>query len=182
MTDGATHASVGIHARCGETRIVIRRPTRPRVAGPVGVVAIMAAVFVGCGGSDSASGDRGVPQGPLAATGEQLSQDRGCHSCHRPGGVGPEWTGLYGSEVTLDDGSVVIADEGYIRLAITDPGAQKVADFNLAMPPTDLDDDEIDAVVAYIETLGPTDSSAADSTPVHDAVPSSLLADGTVRS
>lgn len=182
MTDGVPNASVGIHVRCGETRTVTRRPTRSRVAGPVGVVAIMAVVFVGCGGSDSASSDGGVPLDPLAATGEQLSRDRGCHSCHRAGGVGPEWTGLYGSEVTLDDGSVVTADEDYIRLAIVDPGAQKVADFNLAMPPTDLDDDEIDAVVAYIETLGPAESSAVDATRADEVAPSSVLADGTVSS
>lgn len=177
MTDGVPNASVGIHPRCGETRTVTRETTRPRVAGAAGVVAIMAVMCFGCGGSDSATGNGGAPEGPLATRGEQLSRDRGCHSCHRAGGVGPEWTGLYGSEVTLDDGSVVIADEDYIRLAITDPGAQKVAGFNLAMPPTDLDDDEIDAVVAYIETLGPVGSTPGD-----EAATSGVLGNGTVGS
>ncbi|CAN5814352.1 hypothetical protein BH24ACT5_BH24ACT5_28420 [soil metagenome] len=144
----------------------------------MGVITVLAVTTLGCGGSDSASDDGGVPLDPLAATGEQLSRDRGCHSCHRAGGVGPEWTGLYGSEVTLDDGSVVTADEDYLRLAITDPGAQSVAGFNLAMPPTDLDDDEIEAVIAYIEALGPMDRIVTV-----EAVNSVVLPDdGTVTS
>ena len=47
------------------------------------------------------------------------------------GGVGPKFVGLYGSQVTLDDGSTVVADDAYIRRSITDPDAQRVAGYTL---------------------------------------------------
>ena len=76
-------------------------------------------------------GDR--PEG-LSAEGQrgaELADDKGCSACHRSGAVGPRWEGLFGSTVELDDGSTVVADEAYLTLAITDPGAQTVAGFDV---------------------------------------------------
>ena len=78
-------------------------------------------------------------------------------SCHREGGdgIGPDWEGLAGSTVTLDDGSTVVADEAYLTLAITDPDAQIVDGYDIRMPPNDdLSDDDVAAIVAYIQSLG----------------------------
>ncbi len=55
--------------------------------------------------------------------------------------------------VTLDDGSTVVADEEYLTLAITDPDAQVVEGYSVKMPPRDMSDDDIAAVVAYIREL-----------------------------
>jgi cytochrome c oxidase subunit 2 len=60
----------------------------------------------------------------------------------------------------LDDGTEVVADEAYIRRSITDPSAQVVAGFNVQMPEIELSDDDVDALVAYITTLG--DGSTPD--------------------
>lgn len=93
---------------------------------------------------------------PLAAEGATLVRTEGCTACHGErgqGGVGPAWVGLHGSEVELDDGSVVMADDAYLARAITDPGAEQVAGYQVVMPENDLDDDQVAAIVAYLKTL-----------------------------
>jgi cytochrome c oxidase subunit 2 len=136
-----------------QTRGVLRR------AVPASVTAL-AVVLASCGsGDDSSSGDDGDP----VRRGRELAEDRGCVSCHREGGggIGPDWEGLAGSTVTLDDGSTVVADEEYLTLAITDPDAQIVEDYDIRMPSNRLDDDEVAAIVAYIESLGDTAGSTS---------------------
>ncbi len=84
-------------------------------------------------------------------------------SCHREsgGGIGPDWDGLAGSTVTLEDGSTVVADEAYLTLAITDPDAQIVDGYDIRMPANDLGDDDVAAIVAYIQSLAdPTETSS----------------------
>ncbi len=80
----------------------------------------------------------------------------GCGACHGSdggGGVGPAFVGLYGSEVTLADGDAVLADRDYLVESIVDPQAKIVEGYSLPMPRTELTDDEIDAVINYIEEL-----------------------------
>ncbi len=88
--------------------------------------------------------------------GKNLSQQ--CIACHSVDGsqmVGPTWLGLYGSEVELDDGTVVIADDAYLAESISDPMKQIVAGYPPAMPPYAgiLSDQQIADIVAYIRTL-----------------------------
>ncbi len=93
---------------------------------------------------------------PTAALGRQVSENNACFACHSVDGspsVGPTWKGLYGKEVTLADGSSVIADAAYIALSITDPAAQLTAGYPPVMPPANLSDTEIEAVIAYIREL-----------------------------
>jgi cytochrome c oxidase subunit 2 len=70
--------------------------------------------------------------------GAQWSNQFACASCHSIDGsvlVGPTWQGLVGREEVLSDGSVVIADEEYLRTSILNPAAQIVAGYeNVAMP------------------------------------------------
>lgn len=106
-----------------------------------------------CGGSSRAE------MSPEAERGRRIANTNGCASCHGAdgtGGVGPKFVGLYGSEVTLSDGSTVLADDAYIRRSITDPGADRVKGYTLQMPAVGLEDDEIEAVLAYIRELGTT--------------------------
>jgi mono/diheme cytochrome c family protein len=98
-------------------------------------------------GDDEGEGD--------AAAGEAIAQAQ-CFSCHSIDGstiVGPTWQGLYGHEVTLDDGSTVTADDEYLHESIVDPNAKIVEGFPAAMPELGLDDDQIADVIAYIKTL-----------------------------
>ena len=94
-----------------------------------------------------------------AAHGAQLVRDMGCTACHASDAgklIGPGWGGLYGSQVTLTDGSAVEVDEHYLVESIRNPNAH-VAEGYLAgtMPSYDalLDDDQVDAIVAYLRTL-----------------------------
>lgn len=122
---------------------------------------VLAVAAVACGSDadqagSGASPDSAAPAADAAAYGEQLSRSSGCAGCHGAnfgGGAGPDWIGLAGSEVQLADGSVVIADTDYLTRAIADPAAELVAGYTLKMPANNLSDDEIAAIVAFIETL-----------------------------
>lgn len=91
--------------------------------------------------------------------GKLLVGANGCTACHSldgskaPGG-GPTWQGLFGSEVKLADGSIVMADEAFLAESIVDPSAKIVAEYEqVKMPPFVFTPEEIANIVAYIKTL-----------------------------
>jgi cytochrome c oxidase subunit 2 len=121
-------------------------------ARALSLVVLVAAPLAACGGD----GD-GTALSPEAEAGRAVFRSSGCASCHGPngdGGVGPQLAGLWGSTVTLDDGSTVVADEAYLYESIADPGAKRVEGFGLRMPTNDLDDAEIRSILVYIEAIG----------------------------
>ncbi len=95
--------------------------------------------------------------GAQVAQGQALAQSKGCVACHtvdgRPG-VGPTWKSLYGKMQTLADGSTALVDEAYLGRSIREPMAQVVKGFPPIMPPAALSDEELAALVAYIQSLG----------------------------
>lgn len=107
--------------------------------------------------------DGGGPEVQLSAAGEQgktVAREQGCISCHTADGgksTGPTWKGLAGSTVTLDDGTEVVADDAYLREAILQSRGQVVEGYANVMPvyEGELSDDELDALIAYIEELSP---------------------------
>jgi cytochrome c oxidase subunit 2 len=136
-----------------------RAPSRT-IAGAFVTTLLLGLAVAACGDDDSAD------LSPAAAEGRRVANANGCAACHGSdgqGGAGPSWQGLFGSEVELDDGSVVVADEAYLRKSIVDPAAQVTAGYQLRMPDNDLDDDEVDAVITYIRELR-GDAGAATST------------------
>jgi cytochrome c oxidase subunit 2 len=100
--------------------------------------------------------------GGPAALGRMLAQTKGCALCHTVdggAGVGPTWKGLFGKTETLRDGSSALVDEAFLKAFIRDPqgrGNKGVKGFPPMMPKTELSDEEVDALVAYIRTLGGT--------------------------
>jgi len=93
---------------------------------------------------------------PVAAQGQTLYQANcmACHTVNGDAGTGPTWLGLYGSEVPLADGSTVTADDAYIRESILEPTAKVHEGFGPIMPPfPQFGDEEINAIIAYIQTL-----------------------------
>lgn len=102
-------------------------------------------------GGGGGAGDGGAD----ADAGEALYQAQ-CASCHSIDGsssVGPSWLGLIGREVNLDDGSTVVADEEYIRESILEPQAKVHEGFQPIMPPFQLTDQEIDGIIAFMQSL-----------------------------
>jgi mono/diheme cytochrome c family protein len=89
--------------------------------------------------------------------GQQLFTQNGCQACHSVDGspmIGPSMAGLYGSEVELDDGSTVTADEEYLYESIVDPGASVTAGYANVMPAFGhLSDDDINSLIEYIKSL-----------------------------
>ncbi len=117
---------------------------------------LMTAAVAGCADDDSASGQTDAEESPDVVRGRALAGDLGCAGCHGADGeglVGPPWVGLAGSSVPQDDGSVLVADADYLRTAITDPDRNRQAATVLSMPAFDLPPDQLDALVAYIESL-----------------------------
>ncbi|MBN1452984.1 MAG: cytochrome c [Anaerolineales bacterium] len=89
--------------------------------------------------------------------GQNIAVIKGCAACHAVDDtpkIGPTWVGLYGSQVELDDGSFVTADDAYLNESIKDPNAKIVNGFSKgSMPPVSLTDAEINALVAYIKSV-----------------------------
>lgn len=111
----------------------------------------------GVGGDAATDAPAGTLDGGASATnGEQLARSNGCAGCHGSdfgGGAGPSLVGLAGSDVTLADGTTVVADTDYLTRSIAQPSADLVADYNLKMPANTLSDAEIADIVTFIETL-----------------------------
>jgi cytochrome c oxidase subunit 2 len=99
-------------------------------------------------GGDAASGD-------LSQQGKQLAQNRGCVACHSADGsasVGPTWKDLYGKTEKLASGNTVVVDETYLKESILSPNAKIVQGFPAVMPPSNFNDQELAALIAYIKS------------------------------
>lgn len=120
------------------------------------VSVVLAAVGAACAADTNSS------LSPEAQEGERIVRSTGCVGCHGrdgrgEGGIAPTWVGLPDSEIELDDGSFVVADEDYLRRAIVDPGVEIHVGGNSVMPGNDLDADEIDAVIAFVREIAAPD-------------------------
>jgi len=95
--------------------------------------------------------------GSLASEGGKLFRELGCGGCHGAGSTvrAPPLEGLYGKPVPLEDGTIAIADERYIRDSILLPRSQIVAGYQPVMPSFAgrLGEDDLIRLVAYIKSL-----------------------------
>ena len=102
--------------------------------------------------------------GARVEQGRALADAKGCVACHTIDGsprVGPTWKGLHGKTETMADGSTALVDEAYLRSFIRDPQARHVKGFPPVMPKIELSDEELAALVAYIQSLGSPPAQAA---------------------
>lgn len=101
---------------------------------------------------------------PLEDAGRVSFERLGCNQCHQTDtdAIAPYLEGLYGSEVTLQDGSTVIADEQYIRESILDPAAKVVRGYQPIMPTYEgmLDEQQIAQLVAAVRALADEEPGA----------------------
>jgi len=107
----------------------------------------------------------GQPSGSLAQSGMTLFQQLGCNTCHNmeTQGRGPNLVGLFGSQVQLEDGRTVVADENYIRESILFPAAKMVSGFRNIMPSWQgqVSEDQLNQLIAYIRSLNPAPAGEA---------------------
>jgi cytochrome c oxidase subunit 2 len=99
------------------------------------------------------------PAGTPEERGAQYAQQYGCTACHSTDGsilVGPSWKGVFGHQVTLQDGTTITADEAYLKESILNPSAKIVQGFPDVMPKNfgdQLTEEQISDLIAYIKTL-----------------------------
>lgn len=101
---------------------------------------------------------KGIPN-PMVCWGKELYETKGCTACHHVDGVTtlpcPQLKGIWGTNVSLEGGGSATVDENYIRESVLQPQAKIVKGYNtVKMPPFGLNDKEVDAIVAYIKSLG----------------------------
>ena len=76
-----------------------------------------------------------------------------CHSIDGSEGIGPTLKGIYGRKTKLTDGSTITADDVYLRESIINPSKTVVAGFDDVMPKPELTEEEVNAIVEYVENL-----------------------------
>jgi cytochrome c oxidase subunit 2 len=107
----------------------------------------------------------------LAVAGKTLFMRYGCSGCHGSNGIGgsqsgstvraPSLAGLYGSPVTLSDGTTVKADDRYIRDCILTPSRQRVASYLPVMPSFagEMSEEDLLKIIAYLKSLASQEPS-----------------------
>src|SRR5215210_2736328 len=109
-------------------------------------------------------------ESPIIA-GQKLFQSQGCTSCHGTqgeGGKGPPLVSLFGSQVRLEGGQAIEADESYIRNSIRQPQAQIVEGFRQPLMPAyykeQLSEEHLLQIMTYIKSLSPTKTQGLTTT------------------
>lgn len=88
--------------------------------------------------------------------GMALAIEKGCDACHSfdgNAGIGPTWSGIYGSPRVMADGSRRIADDAYLRESMLEPAAEVVEGFQNIMIPPELSEAEITQLITLIREL-----------------------------
>ena len=96
----------------------------------------------------------------LASAGKKLFSAYGCSGCHGGGSTvrAPSLVGLFGSQVPLESGGMVTADDTFVRDEILNPDNHKIAGYKQVMPiyKGQIQEDEVVRLIAYIKTSGAT--------------------------
>ncbi len=93
----------------------------------------------------------------LAQNGERLFASMGCNACHSGTAAarGPNLAGVYGSRLTLADGSQALVNDAYLRDAILNPSQHVTAGYAPIMPTYQgqISEDGLIDLVEYIKQL-----------------------------
>ena len=125
-------------------------------SGMIGTVFVMEPddyqAWLGGGGATAGGGT-------MIQRGEQLFTQLACVTCHLSDGSGrgPSLVGVFGSTVTLDNGTTLTADESYLRESILSSQAKTVAGYPQLMPTFQglVNEDGIASLIEYIKSLQP---------------------------
>jgi cytochrome c oxidase subunit II len=107
---------------------------------------------------DTSGDDGGNFRGTIVEYGKKVAMAQGCLKCHSLDGtphIGPTWLDLHNRRETLDNGQVVVADEGYLTDSMIDPRAKIVKGYKPVMPTYKgrLAAPEAAALVEFIKSL-----------------------------
>lgn len=124
--------------------------------------------------SDYAAWLAGGEQQPPVTAGQELFTRFRCNSCHfqdtQP--RGPSLANLYEQPVRLSDGTVVTADDQYLRESILNPAAKVVAGFQSIMPTyqNQLSEEQIFQLIQYIKSLSTMPATTKEPAPLTQPV------------
>ena len=119
----------------------------------------------------------GANDEPPEVTGGKLFEQLQCATCHhgaaaptagQPGAQrGPALEGLYMSQVPLEGGGTVVADDAYLRESILRPATKVVAGYQSIMPPFEgqIDEEGLLHLIAYIKSLGGAGQTPEEAVP-----------------
>ncbi|MFC6645856.1 cytochrome c oxidase subunit II [Granulicella cerasi] len=97
----------------------------------------------------------------LAQNGERLFASMGCNACHTGNAAarGPNLAGVYGTKLTLANGSQVLVNEAYLRDAILNPSEHITAGYAPIMPTYQgqISEDGLIDLVEYIKNMQSND-------------------------
>src|ERR1700756_934445 len=93
----------------------------------------------------------------LAQNGERLFATLSCNACHngRPDSRGPSLANVFGSRLTMSNGSTTLADEAFLRAAILNPSEHVMQGYSPIMPTYQgqISEDGVISLVEYIKNL-----------------------------
>ncbi|MEO0270973.1 MAG: cytochrome c oxidase subunit II [candidate division WOR-3 bacterium] len=95
----------------------------------------------------------------LVDKGKKLVSEKVCIACHSTDGsrlIGPSFKGMYGKkEVVVSAGKEVeiVADDEYLKESILEPAKKVVKGYENLMPPSELKEEELKAIIEYIKSL-----------------------------
>lgn len=114
----------------------------------------------------------GEEQPPVTA-GEELFHRYRCDTCHFEGSQarGPSLANVFGQPIRLTDGTLVTADEAYIRESILNPAAKVVAGHQTIMPTFEgqLSEEQIFHLIEYIKSLSVVPGETGQPAPAETA-------------
>jgi cytochrome c oxidase subunit 2 len=118
---------------------------------PFVLLILCISLLAGCESAESDALEGG------AIEGADLAVMKGCMACHAIDDsvkIGPSWLGLFGSQVSLDDGTTILADEAYLKESILAPDAKIVQGYSpYSMPVVDLTPSEVQILIDYIKAV-----------------------------
>ncbi|MEO0255051.1 MAG: cytochrome c oxidase subunit II [candidate division WOR-3 bacterium] len=95
----------------------------------------------------------------LVEKGKKLVSENACIACHSTDGsksIGPSFKGMYGKkEVVFSEGKEleIVADDEYLKESILEPAKKVVKGYENLMPPSELKEEELKAIIEYIKFL-----------------------------
>jgi cytochrome c oxidase subunit 2 len=143
--------------KTGEYHLFCAEYCGTRHSGMIGTVVVMEPndyeAWLSGGGATAGGGS-------MVQQGEQLFTQLACVTCHLPDGSGrgPSLVGVFGSTVTLDNGTKVVADESYLRESILTSQAKIVAGYQQLMPTFQglVNEDGLASLIEYIKSMQPS--------------------------
>ncbi len=117
----------------------------------------------------------GAPGETLASAGAKRFVEHACNTCHgdQAGARGPSLAGLFGKQVPMASGQVIVADESYIRESIVNPQARMVAGYPPIMPTFQglISEEGLLQLTAYIKSLSSAPPAGGPAAPAPALTP-----------